>query len=203
MQQTIEKTYDFGTNYANYEVEVELDFYEIDSWDEERFQVFLNDVLVAEDGFIHDCHPEFNDTNDSGVYTLNLGVHYNNSIENCNQTGGKYSKFNDEKYIYKLRGKLDNSGKLKVLIRVRDLVSGEYGYGTYSYGQDINDESWGIDNVKIKLKETYKKYVCAMTGIEEASQMYCWGNVARSVPILSTSLYDVDKISYYSRWRKI
>lgn len=194
-QQTIEKTYDFGTNYANYEVEVELDFYEIDSWDEERFQVFLNDVLVAEDGFIHDCHPEFNDTNDSGVYTLNLGVHYNNSIENCNQTGGKYSKFNDEKYIYKLRGKLDNSGKLKVLIRVRDLVSGEYGYGTYSYGQDINDESWGIDNVKIKLKETYKKYVCAMTGIEDASQMYCWGNVARSVPILSTSLYDVDKIS--------
>lgn len=193
-QQTIEKTYDFGTNYANYEVEVELDFYEIDSWDEERFQVFLNDVLVAEDGFIHDCHPEFNDTNDSGVYSLNLGVHYNNT-EECKKTGTLYSKFNDEKYIYKLRGKLDNSGKLKVLIRVRDLVSGEYGYGTYSYGQDINDESWGIDNVKIKLKETYKKFVCAMTGIEEASQMYCWGNVARSVPILSTSLYDVDKIS--------
>jgi len=34
-----------------------------------------------------------------------------------------------------------------------------------------------------------------MTGVETASQMYCWGNVARSIPILSTSLYDVSKIS--------
>jgi hypothetical protein len=25
--------------------------------------------------------------------------------------------------------------------------------------------------------------------------MYCWGNVGRSIPILSTSLYDVAKIS--------
>jgi hypothetical protein len=24
--------------------------------------------------------------------------------------------------------------------------------------------------------------------------MYCWGNVGRSIPILSTSLYEVDKI---------
>lgn len=200
-QQSIEKTYDFGINYANYEVEVELDFYEIDSWDMERFQVFLNNELITEDGFIHDCHDAVRDTNDSGVYTLNLGVHYNNSIENCNQTGEKYSKFNDEKYIYKLRGKLDSNGKLHVLMRVRDLVAGEYGAlsdsngNIWYYGQGIDDESWGIDNVKVKLKETYKKFVCAMTGIEDSSQMYCWGNVARSVPILSTSLYDVDKIS--------
>jgi hypothetical protein len=34
-----------------------------------------------------------------------------------------------------------------------------------------------------------------MTGIGSSSQMYCWGNVGRSIPILSTSLYDVDKIS--------
>ena len=34
-----------------------------------------------------------------------------------------------------------------------------------------------------------------MTGIGSASQMYCWGNVGRSIPILSTSLYDVSKIS--------
>ena len=34
-----------------------------------------------------------------------------------------------------------------------------------------------------------------MTGIDSSSQMYCWGNVGRSIPILSTSLYDVDKIS--------
>ncbi|MDD2886277.1 MAG: hypothetical protein PHY66_00635 [Aliarcobacter sp.] len=200
-QESIEKTYDFGTSYANYEVEVELDFYEIDSWDMERFQVFLNSELVAEDGFIHDCHDAVRDTNDSGVYTLNLGKSYNQDVSTCNQTGQKYSKNNDEKYVYKLRTKLDNNGKLHILMRVRDLVAGEYGAlsdsngNIWYYGQSLDDESWGIDNVKVKLKETYKKFVCAMTGIEDASQMYCWGNVARSVPILSTSLYDVDKIS--------
>jgi hypothetical protein len=34
-----------------------------------------------------------------------------------------------------------------------------------------------------------------MTGLGSASQMYCWGDVARTIPILSTSLYDVSKIS--------
>ena len=34
-----------------------------------------------------------------------------------------------------------------------------------------------------------------MTGLGSSSQMYCWGDVARTIPILSTSLYDVSKIS--------
>jgi hypothetical protein len=197
--QALEKTYVFGSQYSNNEVEIEFDFYEIDSWDMERFQVLLNDVLMTEDGFIHDCHGESVDTNDTGIYTLNLGTNYNSSGTCTNKTselyGSTYSKFNDEKYTYKFRGKLDSSGNLKVVFRVRNGVSSDSGYTSWSYGQDINDESWGVDNVHVKVKETSKTFVCSMTGLESASQMYCWGNVGRSIPILSTSLYDVAKIS--------
>ena len=34
-----------------------------------------------------------------------------------------------------------------------------------------------------------------MTGLGTRSQMYCWGNIARSIPILSTSLYDIGNIN--------
>jgi hypothetical protein len=191
--QSIEKTYNFGVAYANKDVEVEFDFFEIDSWDMERLQVLLNNVLVTEDGFIHDAHQQWTDTNDSGVYTLNLGTHYNDGIFYVN--GVPYSRHNDQKYRYKLKGKLDNAGKLKVVIRVRELKTSDYGYNVWAWGQSLGDESWGIDNVYIKVKETNKKFVCTMTGLGSSSQMYCWGNIARSVPILSTSLYDVSKIS--------
>lgn len=191
--QSIEKTYDIGATYANKDVELEFDFYEIDSWDMERLQVFANGELVTEDAFIHDAHEHFRDTNDSGIYTLNLGTHYSGGI--ILENGHKYSKYNDELYRYKLKTKLDNAGKLKVLIRVRALESSDYGYNQWAYAQAVDDESWGIDNVYIKVKETNKKFVCTMTGLGSSSQMYCWGNIARSVPILSTSLYDVSKIS--------
>lgn len=197
--QALEKTYVFGSQYSNNEIEIEFDFYEIDSWDMERFQVLLNDVLMTEDGFIHDCHSESTDTNDTGIYTLNLGTNYNSSGTCTNRTselyGLSYSKNNDEKYTYKFKGKLDNNGNLKVVFRVRNGVSSDTGYTSWSYGQGIADESWGIDNVHVKVKETSKTFVCAMTGVDTASQMYCWGNVGRSIPILSTSLYDVSKIN--------
>lgn len=201
--ETLEKTYKFGKEkeYANHEVEVEFDFFEIDSWDMERFQVFLNGKKVAEDAFIHDVHPTFKDTNDSGIYTLNLGKSYNLNLLDKNgdnwgrdSKGTKYSMNNDQVYRYKVKGKLDNDGKLHILMRVRDLVANEYGNNGYSYGQGIDDESWGVDSIKVKVKETDKYFVCAMTGVEEGSQMYCWGDVARSLPLLSTSLYNVDRI---------
>ena len=38
-----------------------------------------------------------------------------------------------------------------------------------------------------------------MTGFGSESQLYCWGNTARSIPILSTSLYDTDKINIINK----
>jgi len=188
----VEKTYNLGIEYANNEVEVEFDFFEIDSWDYEKFNVELNGVNFIEDGFIHDDHEVFTDSSDTGIAVKNLVTVYTQTGEN--------RKYNDEKYHYKLRHKLNSSGDLTVKFSTRLLVPPEPGASSdnanYNYlVQGLADESWGIDNVHVKVKETNKKFVCAMTGFASKSQMYCWGNTARSIPILSTSLYDMSKIS--------
>ena len=33
-----------------------------------------------------------------------------------------------------------------------------------NYYEDVDDESWGIDTVILKIKETNKTFVCVMTG---------------------------------------
>jgi hypothetical protein len=192
-----QKTYSFP-GYANYEVDIEFDFYEIDSWDGERFEFYANNELLAVDHFVKNNHQFLIDSNITGVsLQRNIG---NNSSEN------------PQMYRYKLRTKLDSNGKVTLKFQTtlefkgnadatnpptRYDENGEPIYGNFwsKFDEGINNEGWGIDNVKVKLKETYKKFVCAMTGLESASQMYCWGNVGRSIPILSTSLYDVSKIS--------
>ncbi len=185
--QSVDKVYDFGISNANRNIVFEFDFYEIDSWDMERFNVILNGEVYTDDGFIHDDHPDFADGNDTGIYTLNLGSMYGSSEA--------ASKNNDEKYHYKIKAKLDSLGKLDVKLRVRNLQKGEYGYNKWAYGQTLGDESWGIDNINIKIKEINKHFTCAVTGLNTDSQMYCWGVVGRSIPILSTSLYNMGKIS--------
>ncbi|MGB1226874.1 MAG: hypothetical protein ACPG9K_03205 [Poseidonibacter sp.] len=175
------KTFSFPS-YENYEVEVEFDFYEIDTWDYEKFVVELNDETFVEDNFIHDNHPELTDAKDTGE-----------SLQAVSSTGG-YND-GDQRFHYKLRTNLDSNGDLKIKFSTRGLVAGDFGKNTWSYGQSLSDESWGIDNVHVKVKETNKKFVCAMTGVGSNSQMYCWGNTGRSIPVLSTSLYDIDKIS--------
>ena len=179
----IEKTFDIGYEYRDNEVELEFDFYEIDSWDYEKFFVTINGVQVVEDSFVHDNHSVFTDDNDSGQYLQPLG------------TSGIYHSDGDEAYRYKIKAKVDSTGKLKVRFTTRGLLVGEPNYYSNAEAQNRNDESWGIDNIHIKVKETSKTFLCSMTGIGSASQMYCWGNVGRSIPILSTSLYDVSKIN--------
>lgn len=194
----IEKTFNVGASYANNEIEFEFDFYEIDTWDYEKFMVTLNGVQVVEDSFVHDNHPVFIDSNDTGQYLQQI-------IGNSNDSGNNPYWQGDETYHYKIKSKLDSSGNLKVRFSTRGLTTADKDYYYIDNGnvvtnyngtaQDTNDESWGIDNVRIKVKETSKSFICGMTGFTTASQMYCWGNVGRSIPILSTALYDVSKIS--------
>ena len=193
----VEKTFSYP-GYANNEVELEFDFYEIDTWDYEKFMVTLNDVQVIEDSFVHDNHPVFSDSNDTGQYLQQI-------IGNPTDSNNHPYWQGDETYHYKIKTKLDSSGNLKIRFSTRGLTTADEDYYYTNNGvevtnssgiaQNLNDESWGIDNVHIKLKETNKTFVCAMTGLGSASQMYCWGDVARTIPILSTSLYDVSKIS--------
>ncbi|QKF65738.1 hypothetical protein AVENP_0158 [Arcobacter venerupis] len=169
--------------YANYEVEIEFDFYEIDTWDGERFEFYANDELLAVDHFVMDGQQFLKDSNITGI----------NLQDNIRPETGYAS---DQTYRYKIRTKLDSNAKVTLKFQTNfEFTDPKYANDWSKFDEGVDNESWGIDNVKVKLKETYKKFVCAMTGIEDASQMYCWGNVARSVPILSTSLYDVDKIS--------
>jgi len=176
------KTFSFP-DYANNEVEIEFDFYEIDTWDYEKFIVKLNGETFVDDNFIHDDHPYLTDAKDTGEGLQAV----------ASQTD--YRNQNDERYHYKLKTKLDANGDLNIDFSTRGLVEDDFGYNGWSFAQGITDESWGIDNVHVKVKETNKKFVCAMTGFNSESQMYCWGNVNRSIPVLSTSLYDIDKIS--------
>lgn len=176
------KTYTFP-GYANYEVDIEFDFYEIDTWDGERFEFYVNDVLIAMDHFVMDGQQYLQDSNITGI----------NLQDNIRPETGYVS---DQTYRYKIRSKLNSSAQVTLEFRA-SLEFSDSKYANYwsKFDEGVDNESWGIDNVKVKLRETNKKFVCAMTGVETASQMYCWGNVARSLPILSTSLYDVSKIS--------
>ena len=193
---SVTKTYTFS-QYPNHEVEIEFDFYEIGSWDGERFEVYANGILLAQDHFIWDGHAFMKDSNVTGIYlqdnvSLIAGHDYNQT------------------YKYKLKSKLNGAGQLQLEFRTSLEFQGnntetnqsDYQkkpplYGNYwsKFDEGLSNESWGIDNIRLKVKETNKTFVCAMTGIGSSSQMYCWGNVGRSIPILSTSLYDVDKIT--------
>gem|GEM_PF-4266313 len=51
--QSSSKTYDFGVANAGRQVEISFDFYEIDSWDYERFLVYINGTEVSDDKFSH------------------------------------------------------------------------------------------------------------------------------------------------------
>jgi hypothetical protein len=163
-------------------VEIEFDIYEIDSWDGERFEVYSNGELITSDNFLQDSI----DLDDSNITGVDLQ-------QNITPLYGSHTS--DQTYRYKLRTKLDSSGNL--LLEFKTLLEFNPPYTRYwaTVMEDIDNESWGIDNVHIKVKETNKKFVCSMTGLGSESQLYCWGNTARSIPILSTSLYDMSKIS--------
>lgn len=176
------KTYSFPS-YANYEVEIEFDFYEIDTWDGERFEFYANNNLIAVDHFVMDGQQYIQDSNISGV----------DLQDNIRPETGYAS---DQTYRYKVRTKIDSNGQL-VLKFQTSLEFSDPLYANYwsKFDEGVNNESWGIDNINIKIKEKDKHFTCAVTGISNDSQLYCWGVVGRGLPILSTSLYDMDKIS--------
>ena len=46
------KTYNFGTSNANRKVVINLDFYKIDSWDNEYFTIFINGMIIYKRQFV-------------------------------------------------------------------------------------------------------------------------------------------------------
>lgn len=175
--QEVSKIFSFGSDYAGKEVKIEYDFYRIDDW---RYNVFY-----TIDRF-------YTFVNDNKTETYPNGFAYLGLINNIENSSGFYI---DYKYHFSKTEYLDSFGNIKL------------GFGAYIKDNYINQTSWGVDNIKITLtgnsastgggsySDKNMPYVCTMTGIGSSSQMYCWGNTGRSLPILSTSLYDVAKIS--------
>ena len=175
------KVFSFGAENANKQVTIEYDFYRIDDWRYniwytiDRFYTFINGTRYL-------------------TYTMNDSV----TLTNLNQIDNTSSS-TDYKIHFSRTEYLDGYGNIRL------------GFGAYIKDNYIDSTSWGVDNVKFTLTGNTNSSsgsgtstttqvvgvptICTMTGLDSSSQMYCWGNVGRSIPILSTSLYDVDKIS--------
>lgn len=170
----IYKTFDFGVTNANKQVDISFVMYEIDSWDANYYS---GDGGITESFIVYLNGSEY--TRD--VYRVDSSGAGDTRGGTSLYIPGTSSHI-DEKHSYSFSTTLDSNGKVKL------------GFGAI-LGEDWTNESFAVDNVKLTIKDSQNSFVCSMTGTGSSSQMYCWGEVGRSLPILSTSLYDVSKIS--------
>lgn len=94
--QILFKTFNFGVNNANTQVNIQFDFIEIQSWDGEFFNVYSNDTLISQTPFWVDSF--YNNTSDGGDTNLS----------------SPDKAWPDEVHKYSLVGQTDGNGKLKL-----------------------------------------------------------------------------------------
>ena len=109
------------------EVTVEFDFYEIDSWDYEQFNFYVNNSLVFSDEFKHD-REDF--TEGPQISAQSLLFQDDDGHQNLG-----FSHWPEQAFHYSYTFATTDT----------EMVIGFRGAITSS----IEDESWGIDNVKI------------------------------------------------------
>ena len=122
--QAVSKMFDFGAVNAGINVSIEFDMLEIDSWDGEKFNVFVNNTVTSSTAY----HFAGNLIKDGGI---DLG----NVIDSSNGNNLN-STFTESLHHYTLQATLDHLGRVKL------------GFGSL-LDEGISNESWGIDNVKI------------------------------------------------------
>lgn len=125
--QSNSKTYTLTTG-QDYTV-IEFDFYRMDSWDNEEFRIWINNTQV------------FNQAFNTGIVTIPDGTSGIASwtvseLINTSGNAGNAAGFNDQ--IFRFTMTIQNAGAANVKI----------GFGSTT-NQATNDESWGIDNVKV------------------------------------------------------
>lgn len=176
----VSKEFNFGNEFGNKEIKISFYMYELGVWvvntatNVGSFNVYVNNTST-----ISKMYGTSQNVNPTGKST---------EIAIISNSSNSTTSMDVRKHHYEFEATLDNNGKVKI------------GFGA-KLTEGYRDQSFGIDNIKIELKDvntaTSTKripYVCAMTGLGSKSQMYCWGNTDRSLPLLSTSLYDVSKI---------
>jgi len=129
----VSKTFNVGAEHAGETVVIQFDMYEIDSWDNENFQVFINGELVRNDQMAH--YNKAVDTTDGGEELIgNIG------------SSGRYWLDHDEVHYYSIEAVVSEDGSVTL------------GFNS-TLNQNANDESWGIDNLSIIGGETWTNRV--------------------------------------------
>jgi len=109
------------------QVTIEFDFYELDSWDYELFNFYIDGSMMFSDEFKHNREDFTSGPPINAASLLFVG-------DNGNQSFG-FASWPDQAFHYSLTF---NTVSTNLLL----------GFGT-TLNQGINDESWGIDNVRI------------------------------------------------------
>ena len=133
--QVLYKTFDIDKEFTN--ITIEFDMLEIDSWDMETFNVYINDTEVAAQRYSW----RYDDNKDG----------YRHSI-------GYHGYWPDEVHKWKLQFIVETNGNLTLIkdneksdITVKKLNGGhklKIGFGS-ALNQSLSDESWGVDNIRI------------------------------------------------------
>jgi hypothetical protein len=128
VKEVVSKDFFLGGKYDGENVTIKFDFYEIDSWDNETFNVFVNDLMVKNDSYNWQG-PDKRDgiTGDTGTKLKN----------NIGRTNTRWSN-NDEAHAYEVQAVVRGGGFVKL------------GFGA-GLSSGINDESYGIDNIEITV----------------------------------------------------
>jgi len=151
-EEGVSKTYNLGIENAGKTVTLEFDMYELDSWDgsndfnriseggkTEAFQVFVNGSKVADDeydAFTADEIGNAKDDSDGGIQVDNLSYD-----ENGGWAEKDYERANNEEiHHYTIQAQVDENGEITL------------GFGS-TLNQEISDESFGIDNIKISYSD--------------------------------------------------
>ncbi len=114
---------DFTLSGDQTEVTINFDFYEIDSWDNEYFNIFVNDVLIRQDHYQHNVEDAPTGTDDLFGGASSPDTNYG------------FAGWPDQGIGYSFTF-------------ATTATSLRLGFGA-TINQSINDESWGIDNVLI------------------------------------------------------
>ncbi len=117
--QSVSKTYSFGSEYANQTVTVDFDIYELNTWDTESLRVYINNSVVTSVDYQHEG--TYIDGFDGGIDLGNINTSYPQA---------------EESHHFTLEVTLDENGEFKL------------GFGSTT-NSPITDESFGIDNVLI------------------------------------------------------
>jgi hypothetical protein len=135
-EEGVSKTYDFGVESAGKVVTIEFDMYEIDSWDDENFNVFVNGTEASSDTMSHfgrTWSTIATDEQDGGTELDALG------------SSGKEWLDHEESHHYTMDVTLDENGQVQL------------GFGS-TLDQSLSDESFGIDNVEIQWSNTESEF---------------------------------------------